>query len=216
MHANCAEIREEDYGVTVSNQTGRATRASHATTPRYMRVLAPGRGVDRSMMRASLLCGMMSLSVVAGCGSDSPTDSPTDREEALDFSLRVVETFVEADLATFESFLADTLYILEAHEPSIAVDELDLDGLFAELERELEGFTMEDYHARYAPRVLDYAEYSQLGVGDDLTYWSLTPDDFLFVGSELKPGQEEFILDDLLVFVVTKHSGRWIVRAMSS
>lgn len=169
-------------------------------------------------MREVLAAGVCALLLFfSGCVS---VNEEQVKEEALDFSLEIVGTYLTGDVDRFCSFFTDPLYTLEDEGPfsrSEVIRDLKARTPFP-AGYDYSGYTMEDYLEVYEPRVLEFDEYMKeypgletLEVGG----WSPGEDDFLFVGSKTRPGREGFLWDDLLIFMVTDRSGEWELIALS-
>ena len=159
--------------------------------------------------------------------STTPTTitTPTSREsyptkeDALDFSLELVETYFTSDEDKFCSHLADTIYSLEGEGPITkeeAIRYIKEDKPFPG--EDYSKYTIDDYLRNYRPKIMDYEDYSkrypQLS-RLSIDGWTPGADDFLFGGHEVKPGKEGFMWDDLLIFMVTYQNGKWELIAFS-
>ena len=73
-----------------------------------------------------------------------------------------------------------------------------------------------EYLAQYQPQILSYQEailqFPQFE-NIQIANWTYDDDDYLFLGWNTDTGNNGFIWDDLLVFIVTKESGTWKVIA---
>lgn len=151
--------------------------------------------------------------LILGCSKDNPVQ-PKEidlKTEALEFGLKVVETYFEKDTTTYKSFFTDTLYFLESWEKPMAVSEINFTQWFSGL-FDYSQYTMDDYNDTYSPLVYEYTIYKDL-IGT-LTYWQPDSEDFLFIGSMVKEGKTEFMWDDLLGFMISKRTGEWKIRAL--
>lgn len=149
--------------------------------------------------------------LILGCSKHNPVE-PKEidlKTEALEFGLRVVKTYFEKDTTTYKTFFTDTLYFLEHWEEPIATSEINFTQWFSGFD--YSQYTMDDYNDTYSPLVYEYEIYKDLI--DTLTYWQTDSEDFLFLGWIVKEGKTEFMLDDLLVFMVSKRTGEWKIRA---
>lgn len=169
---------------------------------------------------AVLAAGALFLGL-SGCSKNNPVASQEElKAEAYEFGLQVVQANIEEDATTFMSFLGDTLYIMEHWDEPVPRNQITpsvIADIFAKFD--YSGYTMEDYLEVYSPEVLSYDDV-KADVGgaawlDSLRYWRFDEKDFVFDGSQVKPGKQEFMWDDLLVWVVSKRTGQWKIRAAS-
>lgn len=141
------------------------------------------------------------------------------KEEALNFSLQIVNTYFTKDYLAFISFLTPKTYTLEGEGP------FDKQFVTAKLQeepfpfgRDYSEYTLSDYLENYNPKILSFEEYALIYphiANLNIDGWSPNEDDFLFVGYETKPGKSEFMWDDLLVFMVTCENNEWRLIAFS-
>jgi len=153
--------------------------------------------------------------LLLGCSknptSNDKNSTDTLAAEAKQAGLEIIETYFNADSATFYSYLPDTIYLSEPGEDPIVTDQIDTSALFKSLI--VTGYSMEDYNNTYAPEVLTYDDYKEdMGV-EDLTQWKPDQQDYLFLGFTTKDGKEGFMMDDMLAFMLSKRTGEWKIRA---
>ena len=149
--------------------------------------------------------------------TSTPTPTPREtgtKEGALEFSLAQVETYFTGDEDKFCSHLADTIYFVE--EGGVSITKEELISMIKENKPftgyDYSEFTMDDYLENYSTKIMDYEEYSKEEWGSvfPIDGWTPDADDFLFVGFEVKPGKEGFmILDELVGFMVTYQNEKW-------
>lgn len=159
---------------------------------------------------------------LAGCLEEpgGPAVQGAPKEEALAFSLRVVETYLTGNYSAFRAVLADQVYTLEGDGP---IDPAEVDAWAKEEPsfpdgRDYTHYTMEQYMDTYQPRVVTFDEARAEHPSFNETTWDgWVPDgdDYIFLGAETKPGREGFLWDDLLAFAATKESGEWRFKAFS-
>src|SRR6056297_2254452 len=117
--------------------------------------------------KLTVLVLLVTFSVLFNCDSSTdPEDNQNLKEEALEFSLDVIETFLEQDTATYQSYLRDTLYISESWEEPVLTstipDSVSLPrGNFS-------GYTMEDFHDNYETTIYSYSELMEI---EDFKQW---------------------------------------------
>ena len=142
-----------------------------------------------------------------------PEKEPDLSAEALEFSLKVIETYITNDTTTFKTFLPETIYLMEANEEPIPRSEISVTEVFATFD--FSNYSMDDFNRSYSARIQRYDEFKDQTWVAELTFWRPDAKDYLFTAT-LVPGEEDFMLDDLRTFVVTKRSGQWKVRAFRS
>ena len=153
--------------------------------------------------------------------TSTPTPTPEEtgtKEGALEFSLAHVETYFTGDEDKYCSHLADTIYVLgESLKKSYTKEEIISD--IKEIKPfpfgyDYSEFTMDDYLENYSTKIMDYEEYSkedwEIFRFFPIDVWTPDADDFLFLGFEVKPGKEGFIIfDELFGFMVTYQNEKW-------
>lgn len=161
------------------------------------------------------------LAPTAGCLEEPTGVGADDKEEALRFSLAVVETYFTQDVDAFRGMLSETLYTLEGDGPMV---QADLEASFLgerpfPAGRDYSNLTMDDYLATYAPRMLTWDEaVAMYPEAADLTWsdgWAPDEDDLVFFGSELNEGKSDIVWTDLLAFLVSRETGEWRLKAFS-
>ena len=165
-----------------------------------------------------LLLGLVFLSA---CFQQSYPQQPiiidpdlSEKEVALAFSLRIVESYFDRDCDFFYDSIGDVIYTFDNREVH-SKDEIDKEDLCGSLDSAVRGdYTYEDYLNFYNYVVLDKEEYEREypQVGD----LQFTPDavDYLFVGSEAK-GDLKFIWDDMYAFTVANTKDGWRITGVS-
>jgi hypothetical protein len=150
--------------------------------------------------------------------TSTPTPTPREtgtKEGALEFSLAHVETYFTGDEDKFCSHLADTIYFVE--EGGVSITKEEVISMFKENKPFTYGydfseFTMDDYLENYSTKIMDYEEYSKEEWDSvfPIDGWTPDADDFFFIGLEVKPGKEGFIIPfELLRFMVTYQNEKW-------
>jgi hypothetical protein len=164
---------------------------------------------------------VMTLSLSGCLGGGSESEEKFDKAGALEFSLKVVKTYFDNDMDEFVSYLDDEVYSLEGEGPIAKKDAEDIlreDDYVAD--EDYPTHTYQEYLDTYDPKVLDSkevtTEHSELIGEMKALGWDYGSDDYLFMGFETKPGKEEFLWDDPLVFVVTCEDGKWAFKAFGS
>ena len=168
------------------------------------------------------LCVLMTICLIPGCIKKDEGAGDFTKEEALEFSLQVVETYFTNDMDEFKSYLDDEIFTLEGDGPlsrSEVILILDENDYVAD--EEYTDHTYQEYLDTYEPYVMDVDEVSQEfeGLVDNMKEigWDFDDDDYIFMGWETKSGDEEdgFLWDDPLAFGVTHEDGKWAFKAFS-
>ena len=170
--------------------------------------------------KAAAFAALSAMILMCGClGGEDENGGSSDKEGALDFSLKVVGTYFDNDNEAFFSYLADEIYSLEEGE-SYAKSEVE--EMLAEEEfiagEEFVEYSMEEYLNTYDPRVMDHEE-AQYEFPEEVSAlkdsgWEFDEDDYIFIGYETKSGEEGPLWDDMLVFGVTHESGEGKLKAL--
>lgn len=155
-----------------------------------------------------------------GVWMDFRTSTPTPgetgtKEGALEFSLAHVETYFTGDEDKYCSHLADTIYNLGEGQSSFTKEEVI--SFIKEIKPfpfgyDYSEFTMDDYLENYSTKIMDYEEYykEEWDRGFPIDGWTPDADDFLFLGYEVKPGKEGFIIfNQIFIFMVTYQNEKW-------
>lgn len=144
--------------------------------------------------------------------SSEQKKEPDLKSGALDFSLKVVRSFIENDTTVFKTFFADTVYFLESHEEPRPTSSIPITELFSQFD--YSDYTMDDFNNNYSSQILKYNGYKNEKWVTTLEYWHPDSEDYLFIAPFIEGGNN-FMWDDLLIFVVTKRSGEWKIRAFA-
>lgn len=135
----------------------------------------------------------------------------SEKEQAREFALKVVETYFTKDCAVFYNALDDTIYTLEDEGPFTKSDLKNI-GVCSKLSKQtVKGeHSFQDYIDSYDIRVLNNSEYEvEFPQFKNFQKFNLTQRDYLFTGSEVKEGKENFMWTDPLSFVVKKRDNNW-------
>ena len=175
---------------------------------------------DRLLLFAGIIALILILIPISGCTTNGGGGAKIGTKDgALDFSLKIIESYIDGDVDAYISYCADNLYCLDGDGP-LSMDEWE--PILREDEpfpagRDYSDYTMEDFFAAYEYGIYDYAQYRvEFDFVEELDFEDWTPDedDFLFLANE-KEEDEGFIWDDLLVFMVTCEKGHWELNALS-
>ena len=150
--------------------------------------------------------------IVWGCDKTTDlNDEPDLKSEALDFSFKVIKSYIENDTTAYKTFLPDTLYLIESWEEPIPTSSISVSETFSQFD--FSNYTMDDFYNNYSSQIFEYEEYKDQEWVTSLEYWHPDFEDYLFIATFIEGG-ENFMLDDFRVFVVTKRSNEWKVRAL--
>ena len=140
---------------------------------------------------------------------ESRDTTGNDREQALEFSLEFVRFNIEGNLPGFYKSLDDQIHILNT-------------GLSQSRYRvappasDLTSYSLADYKNSYRYHLYSYDEYSALFPGwtDSEKNWTPDKNCYLFLGTELKFGREDFMQGQNLVFMVEFVDGEWKITGI--
>ena len=168
------------------------------------------------MKRLILLFLVVSIILSSCSDDDNPVDANDDaiKNEAVNFSLEVVNCFFTQDTTELEKQLPDILYMIDPEESPYQTAYFILSHYLSSYD--YSEFNLDQYKDTYNYRVLEYNEYTINAEQwlDALIYWTPTEEDFLFIGYELKEDKIPFMDYKPLVFFVTKSSGQWKIKAI--
>ncbi|UCE19265.1 MAG: hypothetical protein JSV84_02640, partial [Gemmatimonadota bacterium] len=78
-----------------------------------------------------------------------PKDELDLKSEALDFSIKVIKSYIENDTTAYKTFLPDTLYLIEFWEEPIPTSSISVAETFSQFD--FSNYTMDDFNK--GPRV---------------------------------------------------------------
>ncbi len=156
---------------------------------------------------------------LSGCtgSDDGSSDNIGTNEGALDFSLKILDSYFEGDREQFISYLNEEVYSLDGLEGqgpysketyAVAINNQEIFPHGTNYS----DHTMEEYLDTYEPRVLNYEEYTTQypkALDFNISGWILDDDDYMFQGSIVKPDKNKFLWDDYLYFIVTCQDDKW-------
>lgn len=130
-----------------------------------------------------------------------------DANRALLFSLEFIKNYLSSDFENFYKDISNPVYSLKDGRP-YSKSRLGLPAIE-------NVYTLKDYLSRYETHVYPYNEYIKLFPSwiDPERNWKPGENDFLFMGSSLRPGAKAIPAAKLLVFMVRFEKGRWKVIA---
>ncbi|MBD3225118.1 MAG: hypothetical protein GF313_10345 [Caldithrix sp.] len=153
--------------------------------------------------------------MLVGCSDNNPANNHKQdlKSEAKEFALKIVQSYIENDSLAYKTYLPDTIYSLEPWEKPVPSDSVSLTAFFSSFD--YSQYSMSDYYEVYDPVIMNYEEYAEVDPEwlDAFTYWHPDDQDYLFIGHQVKEGQTEFMVNDLLGFMVTQRTGVWQLRA---
>jgi hypothetical protein len=166
-------------------------------------------------MKAKIFLTIFIPLLFFSCSDDDNVSTTTEnlKEEALEFSLKVVNCYFTQDTTVYKSCLPDMLYLIDPEEPPFETSLLIIPHVLASYN--YSEYSLDEYKETYDYQIFDYETYSK-EVGQwmaALTYWHPTKDDYLFIGYIPVEGKEPFMNSQDLFFFVTKSSGEWKLKA---
>ncbi len=174
-------------------------------------------------MKKEVLIGVLVIiCLIPGCIKKDDGAEQFDEDGALEFGLKIVETYFTNDMEEFKSYLDDEIFTLEGDGPfsrSEVISFLDEDDYVAD--EEYPEHTYQEYLDTYKPYVMDVDEVDLefeglVGEMKEIG-WDFDDDDYIFMGWETSSGDEEdgFLWDDPLAFGITHEDGKWAFKAFS-
>ena len=139
----------------------------------------------------------------------SEVSESADRERALAFSLEFIEYTLEGNLPGFYKSLDDKIHQLKTGL-------IESKYRIAPPAADLSAYTIRDYTNSYRYHLYSYDEYIDLFPewADPRRKWVPDENCYLFLGTELKPGQRDFMKDQNLVFMVRFNEGEWKITGI--
>ncbi len=138
-----------------------------------------------------------------------PLQEGETREKALAFSLEFVRYNIEGNLPGFYKSLDDQIHILNTglNQSKYRV---------APPASDLAGYTVADYKESYRYHLYSYKEYAALFPDWINSSRNWVPDEncYLFLGTEVKFGREDFMKGQNLVFMVEFVEGEWKITGI--
>ena len=159
---------------------------------------------------------LLSLFICSCSEDDNPVESNNDvlKKEAEDFSLNVINCYFTQDTTSFRSYLSELLYMIDPVEPPYETSKFILSHYLSSYN--YSDFTLDNYKDTYDYYIIDYDTYSKDFEGwvTALDYWHPSKNDFFFFGFELKEDKSPFMSSKPLLFMVSKSSGEWKLKAI--
>ncbi len=171
------------------------------------------------MKKLLIIVGLVVFLFIIGGGLSplfwSRFTKPT-KEQALQFSLAVVEKMFRNDCDGVYAIMNDPIYVLDGD--AVVTKNTDThEKICRSISHAIRSdATFEDYQNAYDPRILTpdevYTEFPR--VKEHRGRFTLEPNDFFFMGYKSKTNAD-FIWDDLFTFVVRKIDYTWKIVAVS-
>ena len=130
------------------------------------------------------------------------------KTEALNFSLQIIESIIDQDIATFKTFFLDSVWAMDGDGP-ILLSERIIEEIFSGILNNSAidaNTTMDDYYTNYTPTIYTFDEFPE--------YTWITSNDFIYYGALVENGVE-IIWDDANYFMITKIDDKWWFKAAS-
>ena len=167
---------------------------------------------------------LLSILLIVGCDKDSSslveTTDSDNKTEALNFSLQIIESIIDQDVATYKTFFRDSIWLMDGDGP-FPFSEGMIEEMFSNILYSSTidtNTTMDDYHTNYTPNIYTFDEFNNYALemwGETFPQYTwITSNDFIFFG-HLKENGIEIIWDDMNLFLVTKMDNKWWFKAVS-
>ena len=160
------------------------------------------------------------LLLIVGCDKDSSSPVETtdsdNKTEALNFSLQIIESIIDQDVATYKTFFRDSIWLMDGDGPFPFSEEMFSNILYSSTINT--NTTMDDYYANYTATIYTFDEFNEFIMemwGDQMPeYTWITSNDFIYYGLLVDNGIE-IIWEDANVFLVSKIDNKWWFKAAS-
>lgn len=131
------------------------------------------------------------------------------RGEARDFALDFIEHNIDGNLPAFYKSLSDNLKVLESGFSQSRYRVVPPAS-------DLSAYTLSDYKKNYRYHIYNYDEYAELFPQwfEEGRRWSPDRNCFLFLGTEVLPGMNDFMNGENLVFMLKSEEGKWKIIAL--
>lgn len=168
-------------------------------------------------MKHSIIFILAVFLLISSCSdSENPVDSNNDAliEEAVDFSLKVVDCYFTQDTTTFRKYLPELLYMVDPAKSPYETSYFILSHFLSSYD--YSEYNLELYKNTYDYEIWEYEKYARDSENwlEQLIYWHPNENDYLFIGYQNKDDKTPFMDYKPLVFFVTKSSGEWKLRAI--
>ena len=170
------------------------------------------------MRKIPIIFIILMVLILGGCTKQAIKidQSLSEKEQAQEFSLQIVKTYFDKDCNTFYNILSDKVYLLDNDGPFEKNSDIKK-GLCESIAKGVRGeHTFQDYLDSYDVRILEKIEYeNEFPRIKNLQKFKPTSKDYLFIGSKVKANKQNFMWDDLLVFMIRKTENGWKISALS-
>jgi hypothetical protein len=140
------------------------------------------------------------------------------KQHAKVFSLSIVEAYLSDDCNTVFNAMSDSIFIMDGDGIFPTKGQEDkLCGAVKRAIRDKEK-TMADYLETYTIEMLTRTELEERFERKLPDYYKTIASDFFFLGWQLKEGKtkvDDFIWDDMFVFMVRYENGNWTIKGVS-
>ncbi len=137
------------------------------------------------------------------------------KQEAKDFSLSIIKSYFDEDCNKVFVSMSDSILLIDSGEILAKIDiENEICQSLRKAIRDKEK-SFKDYTEFYNIEILTPIEIYKKFNRTIPEYYKPTDSDFFFIGYELKEGKDRadnFIWDDMFVFMVRKENGKWVMK----
>ncbi len=168
-------------------------------------------------MRDYLTLSLILLFTLGACStSKKATLSLKDlKQEAKDFSLSIIKSYFTEDCNMVYTSMGDSILLIDSGEIIAKIGKEDeICRSLKQAVRDKEK-SFQDYIEFYNIEILSPKEIYEKFDRTIPEYYKPTESDFFFIGYELKEGKDRkdnFIWDDMFVFMVRKVNGKWVMK----
>lgn len=138
------------------------------------------------------------------------TEDDPMKVEAKGFGIEVIQTYFTNDLDTYYDMLDNTMFSIETDESIEKTPALKegMSGLFNDIVGE--GIDFQLYFDSYDVKIWNKEEFTtKFDLFDNLQNYVPTENDYFFDSSTLKPGMQEIMDKEFLIFILRKTSDGW-------
>ncbi|MBJ2176452.1 hypothetical protein JBL43_19535 [Aureibaculum sp. A20] len=170
-------------------------------------------------MKYIIFLSAIVISIGASSINESSPQNSTDlKEEAKEFSLSIVKSYFAEDCNKVYEVMSDSLLIMDGDG---ILSKINIkDKLCSSVKQAIDNKskTFKDYIKTYQIEILSASELESKFDKKLPEYFKISDSDFFFLGFELKKDQEDyedFIWDDMFLFMVSKEKKGWVMKGIS-
>lgn len=171
-------------------------------------------------MKYNLSIITLLLISLAACSASKTSTKKTNklRAEAKEFCFSIVKAYFAEDCEKVLNLISDPVFTMDGDGAISKIGKED--KLCKSVKKAIreEGKTFQDYFDTYKIELLTPNELLKKIKVSLPDYYETTDTDFFFLGYEVKEGKDRsdnFIWDDMFIFMVRKENKSWIIKGVS-